>query len=185
MTRLIYSLRLNRSRHVLRAGQRARQMAGLLGYESQEQSAISAAAFAVAYKAVVEHKTARLQFLLSDHRFLIRCRACADGKVERETLALRPCSPSGQSSPPLMADLNSANFGDWILKQGLITLSWPLPDKAPRLDAADLPWIIREVGRITPLDPLEEFYQLNRELLRLLRLTRVDLTFHNRGEHAA
>jgi hypothetical protein len=53
------------------------------------------------------------------------------------------------------------------------------------LDAADLPWLIREIGRITPFDPLEEFYQLNRELLRLLRLAKIDDQAENHGEHAA
>jgi hypothetical protein len=67
----------------------------------------------------------------------------------------------------------------------MTTLTWPLPDKSPRLDAADLPWVIREMGRITPLDPLEEFYQLNRELLRLLRLAKDDQISHKSSEHAA
>jgi hypothetical protein len=157
-----------------------------LGYEPAQQSAVSAGVFAVAYKAVFEHQTARLQFLLSEHRFLVRCRACANGKVERATVPLRHSSINhAQSSSRLKADFTSANFGDLALERGTMTLSFPLLEVSPRLDAADLPWVIREMARITPLDPLEEFYQLNRELLRVLRLTKIHRDSPNRGEHAA
>lgn len=213
MTRLINAVRLNRNRHVLRARQRARQIAGLLGYERPQQIAISAAVFAVAYKTVVEHRTARLQFMLSDDRLLIRCAradsssCCADIEPKRQrrpeslpdekeegaTLPLRtPLTTrllTFHSSPDVLATdfglLATEYFGELVLERGFTTLSFPLPDQSPRLDAADLPWVIREMGRITPLDPLEEFYQLNRELLRLLRLTRADPTSESRGGHAA
>jgi hypothetical protein len=185
MTHLIYSFRLERNRHVLRAGQRARQIAGFLGFDRHHQSAISAAVFAIAYKAVVDHKSARMRFLLSENRLLVRCHARFDRKVKRPTLPyhLSRGVSNLSSRPPI--DPASACFGDLKVEPRLMTLSFPLPDGSPRLDVADLPWVIREMGRITPLDTLEEFYQLNRELLRLIRLTKADQNTENRGGHAA
>ncbi len=185
MTRVIHSFRLERNRHVLRAGQRARQIAGLLGFDRPQQSAISAAVFAIAYKTVFDHKSGRMRFLLTEDRLLVQCISCSDRKVETQTLPYHFSRGIPPHSARPMVDLSSASFGDLALEPGSMTLSFLLPDGTPRLDAADLPWVIREMGRITPLDPLEEFYQLNRELLRLIRLTKTDVNAENRGGHAA
>jgi hypothetical protein len=184
MTRLIYSLKLHRHGHILRARQRTRQIAGLLGYGPSEQSAISAAVFAVAYKSVADRKTAKIQFLLSEESLVIRCILCADGKIDRAILPYRPSAGAPQSRSSF-TELKPACLGDLTLEPGRMILTFPLPDQAPHLDAADLPWLIRELGRITPFDPLEEFYQLNRELLRLLRLAKMKNETKNHGEHAA
>jgi hypothetical protein len=188
MIRLIYSLKLHRHQHILRARQRTRQIAGLLGYEPSHQSAVSAAVFAIAYKSVVNRKSAKIQFLLGNDTLLIRRILCADGKVDRGIVPFRrPKSAvsSSSTSSRSFAELKPTTFGDLSLEPGRMTLTFPLPAQSPRLDAADLPWLIREIGRITPFDPLEEFYQLNRELLRLLRLTKIDDQAENHGEHAA
>ncbi|HEV2948960.1 MAG TPA: hypothetical protein VGX70_16420 [Gemmataceae bacterium] len=186
MIRLIYSLKLHRHQHILRARQRTRQIAGLLGYEPFHQSAVSAAVFAIAYKSVADRKTAKIQFLLGGDSLLIRCILCADGKVGRGIVPFRPVKRDASSSlRRSFAELRPTTFGDLSLEPGSITLTFPLPAQSPRLDAADLPWLIREIGRITPFDPLEEFYQLNRELLRLLRLAKIDDLAENPGEHAA
>jgi hypothetical protein len=185
MTRPFHSFRLERTRHVLRAGQRARQIAGLLGFDRPQQSAISAAVFAIAYKAVGDYKSARMRFLLSENRLLVRCYTSSNRKVERPTLPYQASRGIPPYSSRPAVDINSASFGDLALEPDLMTLSFPLPDGSPRLDAADLPWVIREMGRITPLDPLEEFYQLNRELLRLIRLTNADWNVQSQGGHAA
>jgi len=184
MIRLIYSLKLRRHQHILRARQRTRQIAGLLGYEPSHQSAVSAAVFAIAYKSVVDRKTAKIKFLLGDDNLLIRCILCADGKVDLVPFS-RSKSPASFSLRKPFAELKPTTFGDLNLEPGRMTLTFPLPAQSPRLDAADLPWLIREIGRITPFDPLEEFYQLNRELLRLLRLAKIDDQAENHGEHAA
>jgi len=186
MIRLIYSLKLHRHQHVLRARQRTRQIAGLLGYGPSHQSAVSAAVFAIAYKSVADRKTAKIQFLLGNDTLLIRCILCADGKVDRGIVPFRRSKSAVSSSlSRSFAELRPTAFGDLSLEPGRMTLTFPLPAQSPRLDAADLPWLIREIGRITPFDPLEEFYQLNRELLRLLRLAKIDDQAENRGEHAA
>lgn len=188
MTRRIYSVRLKRTRQVLRAGQSARQIAGLLGFENSQQIAISAAVFALAYKAVVEYRTARLRLLLSNQFLLIRCSfADAEDREVRSAECGKKKEEGLRSSLFRIGQrpLNSGDFGHLLMERGKTTLTYPLPAKSPRLDAADLPWIIREMGRITPLDPLEEFYQLSRELLRLLRLARVDFTSESRKGHAA
>jgi hypothetical protein len=157
-----------------------------LGYESSHQSAISAAVFAIAYKSVTDRKTAKLRFLLSDQNLVIRCILCADGKIDPGILPYRRSRNVNRSSSRCsFAELKPANFGDLVLESGGMILTFPLPEQSPQLDAADLPWLIRELGRITPFDPLEEFYQLNRELLRLLRLAENGSQAENQGEHAA
>jgi len=189
MTQLIHALKLEKNRHVLRAGQRARQIAGLLGFDAREQSAISAAVFAIAYKAVADSKPAKLKFFLGDDRLMVQCHTSSDKKWDRRRQT-RMSGPPITHHSPLTTHHSpvhwwSALFGDLALEPGLSTLSFPLPGVSPRLDSADLPWVIREMSRITPLDPIEEFFHLNRELLRLLRLTEAARTSETAGGHAA
>jgi hypothetical protein len=185
MTRLIHSLKLERTRHVLRGGQRARQIAGLLGFDAHQQSAISAAVFAIAYKGVADLRPAKLRFFLSDDRLLVQCQSASEDQAHETESSAQSSrgNPSGES--PNTIKWRPTVLGDLALGPELLVLSFPLPAGSPRLDLADLPWVIREMGRITPLDALEEFYFLNRELLRLLRLTNVTKAPPSRGGHAA
>src|SRR4029077_4398449 len=113
MIRLIYSLKLHRHKHILRARQRTRQIAGLLGYGPSHVSAISAAVFAIAYKSVADGKSAKIQFLLGDDNFLIRCILCADGKVDRGIVPFRRSkSAVSSSSRRSFAELRPTTFGD-------------------------------------------------------------------------
>jgi hypothetical protein len=155
-----------------------------LGYESQQQSAISAAVFAIAYKAVSDLSPAKLKFFLSDDRLMVRCQS-SDVKPDESRRASSKSQGNQSSEARSPTKWRATVLGDLAMEPGLMVLSFPLPAAAPRLDLADIPWVIREMSRITPLDTLEEFYYLNRELLRLLRMTKVDRKPEARGGHAA
>jgi hypothetical protein len=49
-------------------------------------------------------------------------------------------------------------------------LAFPLPSQPLTVDRNDLPWIIEELNRLTPLFLFEEFRQHNLEILHLSSL---------------
>src|SRR5260370_38584136 len=67
----------------------------------------------------------------------------------------------------------------------LRTLTFALPEKPARVETADLPWMIQELDRNTPLDPLEELGHWNQEMLQLTRLARAYRFFGEPAEQAA
>src|SRR5438105_10349081 len=73
MSTTLLSLQLHRSRDVLQARQRARQIAGLLGFEGLEQTAISALVLSVSLEALLQHGSARLQVAVDNGQLEIRC----------------------------------------------------------------------------------------------------------------
>jgi hypothetical protein len=145
MNHALLTLKVRTKRDVLRARQRARQIARLLGYEPVEQSWIAASVFDMARKAMT-------------HRAVLR--------IELQPDLLRI---SVQSCDHESRDFQSRDH------EGAIAL--PLPDgrsseNASSLDRHDLPWIIQQLNRITPVNLFEEFHQQNLEMLHLASLWR-------------
>jgi hypothetical protein len=64
-------------------------------------------------------------------------------------------------------------------------LAFPLPDKPSALDRNDLPWIVDELNRLTPLILFEEFRQQNLEILHLSSLLGHGLDRGEKGISAA
>src|SRR5438128_5591430 len=89
MTQLIASLRIRRSRDVLRARQRARQIAGILGYEGLERSMISAKVFAIALQALEKTKSAKLLFKMIGDHLQVDCKYLPDREGESDSLPFR------------------------------------------------------------------------------------------------
>ena len=81
MSTLLLSLRLHRSRDVLQARQRTRQIAGLLGFEGLEQTAISTLALSVCLEALSQHGSAWLQLAVNGAQLEIRCQAADSSKL--------------------------------------------------------------------------------------------------------
>jgi hypothetical protein len=186
MTQLIASLRIRRSRDVLRARQRARQIAGLLGYEGLEKSVISAKVFALALQVLEKTNGAKLLFRWIGDHLQVDCKYLPDSEGEPDSLPFR----RGKSRRIKMSGQLSIDTGPSLLS-GLSTevdglsLAFSPPEQPSQLERSDLPWVARELGRMTPLDPAEELRLLNQELLFLLRYAGVNWTSENRHENAA
>jgi hypothetical protein len=185
MSTILFSLHLDRSRDLLQARQRTRQIAGLLGFEGLEQTAISALALAISLEALSQNGTAWLHVAIGDGHLEIRCKASARREANLSSLPLRKIrsrrqtfqGPLSQFYPGMQAEVDPDG--------GLRTLIFALPEKPPRIEAADLPWIVQELDRTTPLDVLEELSHWNQEMLQLTQLARAYGFFGERVDQAA
>jgi hypothetical protein len=180
MSTLLLSLQLHRGRDVLQARQRTRQIAGLLGFEGLEQTAISALVLSVSLEALAQHQSVRLQLALDSTQLEIRCQAEEASKLpfrKLRTGSRALIGPLSQFYPGMQAEVDPEG--------GFRTLTFPLPEKPARVEAADLPWMVEELDRNTPLDPLEELGHWNQEMLQLTRLARAYRFFGETAEQAA
>jgi hypothetical protein len=162
MTTSTFSLTLRSSRDLLAARHRARQMAGLLGFEPREQSFIAAAVFEIARAAFRPPGRATLKFQVTGDTLQVFSDSPAPpaplspwGKqtgtrLSRQRVGRLPAEPGPGAAPPLR-------------------LEKPLPKKTPALTHQDLGWAFQELARLTPLNLLEEIRQQNRELLLLFQ----------------
>jgi hypothetical protein len=180
MSTLLLSLQLHRSRDVLQARQRTRQIVALLGFDGLEQTAISALVLSVSLEALLQHGSAWLQVAVDSGQLEIRCQ-----EADSSTLAFRKnrvgsrafVGPLPQFYPGMKAEVDP--------ERGLRTLTFPLPEKPARVEEADLRWMVQELDRNTPLEPLEELSYWNQEMLQLTRLARAYRFFGEPGEQAA
>jgi hypothetical protein len=180
MSTTLLSLELHRSRDILQARQRARQIAGLLGFEGLEQTAISTLVLSVSLEALLQHGSAGLQVALNNGQLEIRCQPEDSSKLSFRKLRVGNrafVGPLPQFYPGLQAEVDPA--------RGLRTLTFPLPEKPARVEEADLPWMVEELDRNTPLDPLEELCYWNQEMLQLTRLAKAYRFFGETTEEAA
>jgi hypothetical protein len=185
MSTILFSLHLERGRDLLQARQRARQIASLLGFEGLEQTTISALVLAIAIEALSQNRTAWLQVSIVDGQLEIQCKASARREEDASNLPFRKIrsrrqtfvGPLPQFYPGMQAEVDSQG--------GLRRLTFALPDKPPRIEAADLPWAVQELDNTTPLDVLEEFSHWNQEMLQLTQLARAYGFFAERVNQAA
>jgi hypothetical protein len=177
----LLSLSLSRSRDLLQARQRARQIARLLGFDDLESTTISALVLAIGIEGLSQNGGGRLRFTLKDGQLEISCQARLSDETEHSTLPFRGfqagAAPLAQFFPGVQTEVDRDG--------GLRALTFALPDESPRLEASDLPWIVEELDRNTPLDPLEELGQWNQEFLQMLRLARAYRFFGEPAEQAA
>jgi hypothetical protein len=131
MVTSLFSLRLRCRRDLVRARWRARQIAGLLGFDSLEQAEIAAVVFEIARQTYDRQAPCMLRFQLLG-----------------EALHVFP-----------VGDRRRDQAGH---------LARPLPRKALAPAWEDVPWLVRELVRRTPLNLFEELRKQNQELLRAL-----------------
>src|SRR6516225_5304137 len=82
MDQIIFVCRVRCKRDVVQAGQRARQIAGLLGFAGTEQAALAAAAFLLADRTCVRKKS-RLVFRVVDRAFRMSVEPGAGDCIEK------------------------------------------------------------------------------------------------------
>jgi signal transduction histidine kinase/FixJ family two-component response regulator len=160
---------------VVAARRRARQIAGLLGFEAQDQSRIATAVSEIARNAFNYATGGRVEFLI-------------DGDASPQTLVIEV-----KDQGPGIADLDSVLQGQYKSATGMglgivgarrlmdeceirssresgtkVLMKKTLPKKAPVVTAERLRTLADQLAAERPQSPLEEIQQQNGELLRLL-----------------
>jgi hypothetical protein len=138
MATLLLTLALKQKRDLLRTRQIARQAAGLLGFDAQEQIGLAAAAFDLAHQALAPTGCAQVQFEIADDCLQI---VFAPAPNARRRRSCEQCEP--------------------------LRLSKSLP-LAAAVQRADVPWMLQQLTEMAPCDVFEEVRKMNQELLQTL-----------------
>jgi len=171
----LVTLQIEFERDVVLARQRARQLAELLGFESQDQTRIATAVSEIARNAFRYARRGRVEFRV-------------EGRTVPQLLRVR-VSDEG----PGVADLDAVLGGSYQSETGMglgilgarrlmdrfhiesspgrgtcVTLGKLLPRQAKVVDAGVAARIAEEVGRQEPSDPFQEVQRQNQELIRAL-----------------
>lgn len=184
MNRSLLRLDLAQDRDIVAARQRARQVSGLLGFDSQDQVRIATAVSELARNAIRHAGSGVIEFMLTE--------APTRGAPQANPLLQIIISDNG----PGIANLDDAiaESGSGELKLGLvaarrlmdtfdvysgkgrgttITLGKFLPRRADGVPAARAATIADQLSAYTATDPTAEIQQQNRELLRSLEELRL------------
>ncbi|HKQ77628.1 MAG TPA: ATP-binding protein [Blastocatellia bacterium] len=160
---------------VVAARQRARQIAGLLGFEAQDQSRIATAVSEIARNAFNYADGGRVEFLVegepSYQTLLIEVKDNGPGIAELESvLQGQYRSPTGMGLG-IMGARRLMDVCDISSSSGSgtnVLMKKNLPKRAPLVTGERLRAIADQLASERPQSPLEEVQQQNGELLRLL-----------------
>jgi signal transduction histidine kinase/CheY-like chemotaxis protein len=173
MTKAILNLEVRLEHDVVLARQRARQIAGLLGFDPQDQTRIATAVSEVARNAFQYAGGGKVEFLLDDSAaasFLVRVRDRGPGIKELPAiLEGRYQSTTGMGVGLIGARRLMDSFRiESAAGQGTtIELGRGLP-KGNRSGAVDVARLASELASRGPQNPFEEVQQQNQEVLRTL-----------------
>ena len=171
---LVAFLDLRDERDIVLARQRARTVAGRLGFEPQDQIRIATAVSEVARHALRAGEVLRVEFLVGEDpaaNLTIRVvgpRPDLDApsdEVEPRELARFAADPSLAGARRLMDDFRiiPSTAGEYA-----IAMAKALPRRARPITAPIAAQIADELAGIPPTSPVDELLRQNRELLRLL-----------------
>ncbi|HYR96515.1 MAG TPA: ATP-binding protein [Candidatus Binatus sp.] len=175
MTPAILSVTIKYERDVVLARQRARQIAGLLGFDPQDQTRIATAVSEIARNAFSYGRGGKVAFQVEGvtppQVLVVRVTDEGPGIEDvRRILEGRYRSSTGMGLGIVGArrlmdqfDIESAPG-----RGTTVTLKKLLPRRAPLSGALDVGRIADELARQKPQDPVEEIQQQNQELLRAL-----------------
>ena len=172
----ILNVNIQREPDVVLARQRARQIAGLLGFEVQDQTRIATAVSEIARNAFVYASGGTVEFQLEGQTapqvFIIRIAdhgpgiaalsAILDGEYKSKTGMGLGLSGARRLMDQFAVE-TQANQGTTVYLKKL------LPVKISVKTARDVARITEELARQRPQDPLLEIQQQNQELLRVLQ----------------
>jgi signal transduction histidine kinase/CheY-like chemotaxis protein len=168
----LLALEIRDEQHVVLARQRARQLAELLGFDTQDQTRIATAVSEIARNALIYGGGGRAEF-------------AASGKPPELSITIRDHGPG-------IKDLDHVLSGEYVSQTGMgigiigsrrlmdrfhlesepgkgttVILSKRLPS-GPAVRGPDLARIGEELARVAPASPLGEMHQQNQELLQAL-----------------
>jgi signal transduction histidine kinase/CheY-like chemotaxis protein len=174
MSKPLLNIEIRLEHDVVLARQRARQVAGLLGFEAQDQTRIATAVSEIARNAFQYAGGGRVEFLVDEQApplFLVRVSDRGPGiQPLQAILDGRYTSATGMGVGVVGARRLMDRFhiesrpgaGTTVL------LGKTLPRSAPALTPANLARVADELARRAPQDPFEEVRQQNQELLQTL-----------------
>ena len=175
----LLSMEIRLEHDVVLVRQRTRQVAGLLGFEPQDQTRIATAVSEVARNAFQYARSGKVEFLVEDQpapAFLIRVADRGPGIADLQAiLDGRYISPTGMGVGLVGArrlmdrfQIESAPGAGTMVVLGKV-----LPRRGPALTPATFGGIADELARRPPQDPFEEVRRQNQELMHTLdELTR-------------
>ncbi|MCI0638134.1 MAG: hypothetical protein L0Y72_05060 [Gemmataceae bacterium] len=150
MIRLL-TLPLDGPLDMVRARQRARQIARLLRFDPYDQIGVAAAAFTIASQAVHNQTSAELRIDIDDAVLHLYA------------------EPTSGSPPPKRAPAMSRKNTSQSARQAF-RFERRLPDAACESPVEDLVWMIEQLDRELPLDWIDEMELQNHETLQLLHV---------------
>jgi hypothetical protein len=158
----LLTLKLRGKRSALLVRQRARQVAGLLGFGASDKARIAALAFRIA-EASCTSTGAVLRFQIEKRNLHIFAEASLERAHGHQQHRRHGQSPrlSADGTRRLVAKLKSLAARRHIH----LSVEEPLPEGRAGLVQDDVPWLIAELERLTPLDVWAEVCQQNEELL--------------------
>ncbi len=169
MNTTILTLEIRFEHDVVLARQRARQTAGLLGFDAQDQTRIATAVSEMARNAFVHAGGGKVEFLVEGtappQMLLIRVRDQGPGIADLPAL-LEGGKGLGIVSAKRLMDrfhIESATG-----KGTMVLMGKTLQPGAPAVTAQDLARIAGELARLAPGNAFEELQRQNQELLRAL-----------------
>jgi signal transduction histidine kinase/CheY-like chemotaxis protein len=172
MNASILTVELLLEHDIVHARQRARQLAGLIGFDAQDQSRIATTVSEMARNAFKYARGGKIEFSLDldAAHFVIRVSDQGSGIPDLQTiLDGRYQSATGMGLGIIGARRLMDSFDVETGPSGtLITLGKDLPKRAPRPTAELLATIAVELAKQRPASPLEEIQEQNQELLRTL-----------------
>lgn len=169
----VLTLPLRSKRDLLLVRQRARQLAGLLGFDVRAQLGISAAVFELAWCAFQDRGRSAIVFQIETDLFQVFAANMKRRPTEDAREEFRKSWLSGVPQRKIDPDGARRLLGQILqlpprAQKPALRLELPLPRKALSLSPEDLVWAIQELARHTPLNLFEEIHLQNQELLRLL-----------------
>jgi signal transduction histidine kinase/DNA-binding response OmpR family regulator len=174
MTIKLMTVRIQSEQDVVSARQRARQIAGLLGFESQDQTRIATAVSEIARNAFRYAGGGSVEFSVEGERApqLLDMRISDKGKGIanlEEVLGGSYRSETGMGLGLVGARRLMDHFAVRSGAAGTqVQLKKLLPDSARTVGAADAARIAHALAAGGPLSPVDEVQQQNRELMRTL-----------------
>ncbi len=176
MSKTILNLEIRLEHDVVLARQRARQIAGLLGFDTQDQTRLATAVSEIARNAFQYAGGGKAEFLVEEEppsTLLVRIRDRGSGIKDLQTiLEGRYTSPTGMGLGIIGVRRLMDRFQiDSAAGQGTtVELGKVLPRRAPALTGQVLGRIAEELARRPAHNPFEEVQQQNQELMRALEL---------------
>lgn len=172
MSTPILTLEIRLEQDVVLARQRARQVAGLLGFDAAEQTRISTAASEIARNAFQYAGGGAVEFLAETEgtpALLIVVRDQGPGIADvRAILDGRDPSAGGQGLVGAKRLMDRFEVSRGPGGGAVVLMSRNLPRRGPRPSASHLARVADELARDAPRGPLQEVQQQNRELLHAL-----------------
>ncbi|WP_013321372.1 ATP-binding protein [Gloeothece verrucosa] len=172
MNKLILTLKINSEQDVVIARQRTRQLAGLLGFDAQDQTRIATAVSEICRNAFQYAGSGKVEFSLDGKQpqcFLIQI--CDSGKGISNLDRILDGDYNSTSGMGLMSSRRLMDRFDIksIPQQGTkVLLGKNLPKRVPPITKELLIQIVDKLAQTAPQNPLLEIQQQNQELLQTL-----------------